>query len=207
MVPLKPALPWQLCVSLKLKPQFSEPPITSFLDTLPKPFHWRFETEEERDDLADGIEAKNKDGSKKSYDIATKMKAEGNAAFARKEEATAIQAYSDAIDAAVDAFAQKTDESEGPTKELLAICHANRAASYPLPGEEHDARKALEDGEEAERFNPAYAKAYIRQAAANEALRDIRQAKRCVERGLKLPALRNNPALKERLTDLEKAGA
>ena len=207
MVPLKPALPWQLCVSLKLKPQFSEPTIISFLDTLPKPFHWRFETEEERDDLADGIEAKNKEGSKKSYDIAIKMKAEGNAAFAKKEAATAIQAYSDAIEAALDAFAQKTDESERPTNELLAMCHANRAASYLLPGEAYDARKALEDGEDAERVNPAYAKAYIRQAAANEALKDVRQAKRCVERGLKLPELRNNPAMKERLTRLEEAGA
>lgn len=93
MPPLKPALPWQLCVSLKLKPQFSSPDIKTFLEGLPKPFHWRFETEEERENLADGIEDKNKQESEISLETAAQKKSEGNAAYVKKDGAAAIKAY------------------------------------------------------------------------------------------------------------------
>ena len=154
--PLKPALPWQLCISLKLKPQFSSPEIKTFLDCLPKPFHWRFETAEERDNLADGIEEKNKQESEILLETAAQRKSEGNAAFAKKDEAAAIKAYGDAIECAVDALAQNAEENT--TKATLAILHANRAAAYLLPGKDESTQKALKDGDMAELYDPCYAK-------------------------------------------------
>lgn len=85
LAPLKPALPWRLCVSLKLKPQFSSPDIKTFLDGLPKPFHWRSETAEERDSLADGVDDKNRQESEISLETAAQKKSEGNAAFGKMD--------------------------------------------------------------------------------------------------------------------------
>lgn len=63
-----------------------------FLDSLPKPFHWRFETTEERDNLVDGIEEENKQEAEISLGTAAQKKTEGNAAFAKKDGAAAIKA-------------------------------------------------------------------------------------------------------------------
>ncbi len=75
---------------------------------------------------------------------------------------------------------------------MLAICLANRAAAYPLHGKQKNARVALVDGEEAEKYKPGYAKSYIRQGAAHEALNDTKKAKESLKRGVKVSQLRNN---------------
>lgn len=127
-----------------------------FLDGLPEPFHWRFETAEERDNLADAIDEENKEKSKLSLETAAQKKSEGNAAFVMKDGAAAIKAYSDAIECAINALALNAEENT--TNATLAILHSNRAAAHLLPGENESAKEALEDGEMAERYDPCYAK-------------------------------------------------
>lgn len=90
---------------------------------------------------------------------ASKSKSIGNAAFARKDRSAAVTAYSDAIDSLIDALCQKPDvQQEKDAKRQLAICYANRAAAYLIPGPGMDPSKAFKDGEAAEYQDPSYAK-------------------------------------------------
>jgi hypothetical protein len=52
-------------------------------------------------------------------------------------------------------------EDEKKAKRQLAVCHANRAAAYLLPGAGLDAKAVLEDGKRAEDTDPTYEKAYV----------------------------------------------
>ncbi|KAF8226164.1 hypothetical protein L208DRAFT_1454009 [Tricholoma matsutake] len=199
--PLKPCLPWLLLLSIKFKQHL--PFLKSFLDSLPSPFHWRFETQEEADNLNEGIFQMNQQGALKGFASAEEKKKIGNAAFARKDYSTASRAYSDAIEDLLDVLSQKPDlDSEKKAKKLLAICHANRAAAYLISGEGSDATKALGDGKAAEVNDPSYAKGYIRQATAYQVLGDLESAKDAVARALGRQELENDLGLADRLIDL-----
>ena len=87
-------------------------------------------------------------------------KTEGNRAFNAKDFKRAIAEYSKAIYRAEDVADSDRgeEEAEQAARRLLAVCYANRAAAYLLPGDESDVKKALEDSKQAETYNPDYAK-------------------------------------------------
>ncbi|KAJ8515517.1 hypothetical protein ONZ45_g7062 [Pleurotus djamor] len=199
--PLKPALPWFLLLSsrLKLHAEYLKP----FLDSLPKPFHWRIETDEEATKLSDGIDQMNQTGVKIYMEFAEKAKADANAAFKARDRVGAIKGYSDAIDHLVDALSQKPkEEEEKQAHSLLAICFANRAAAYLIHGAGMDAKKAAADGENAVKVDPDYAKGYIRQAAAWQCLGDVEKAKDIIAQALSRSSLEHESGLIDRLIEL-----
>jgi len=203
--PLKPCLPWFFLVSVKLKQH--EPTIRPFLDSLPSPFHWRFETREEAEQLNDSIFETNQYGIRFGLESASKSKSIGNAAFARKDRSAAVMAYSDAIDSLIDALCQKPDiQQEKDAKRQLAICYSNRAAAYLIPGPGMDASKALKDGEAAEHQDPSYAKSYVRQATASKILGQMDAAQDAISRALRRPDLENDSGLVDRLIELQTDG-
>lgn len=158
IIPLKPCLPWFLLISIKFIAH--EEALKPFLDSLPAPFHWRYETRQEAEGVHDGVHELNKQGVKISMTLAEKSKAMGNQAFAKKDRKAALKAYSDALRYVVDVLAQNPDiQEEEKAIRLRAMCFANRAAAHLIPGEGMDAKKTLEDGEDAEKVDPSYAKA------------------------------------------------
>jgi len=159
-LPLKPGLPSHLIVSIKFTPHIAA--IKPFLDSLPAPFRWRLETRQEAEDVHEGVHALNQQGVEASLLLAEKAKTAGNKAFSKKDRQSAIKAYSEALSHLVDVLSQKpNDEDENQAVNLRAICFANRAATYLVPGNGMDLQKALEDGKAAESVNPSYAKAYV----------------------------------------------
>ncbi|KAF4614920.1 hypothetical protein D9613_002768 [Agrocybe pediades] len=199
--PLKPSLPLFLIVSIKFAAHAEV--LKPFLDSLPAPFHWRFETAQEAEIVDDGVHELNKKGVKIGMELAEKEKASGNKAFAKKDRKAAIEAYSAAVGHTTDVLSQKPDikEQEKATK-LRAVCLANRAAAQLLPGDDMNAKSALEDGKAAETLDPSYAKAYARQAAASEALGNITEAQDAIARALRRKDLENDSALVDRFLSL-----
>ncbi|KAF8892650.1 hypothetical protein BD779DRAFT_1670316 [Infundibulicybe gibba] len=203
--PLKPALPWFLLVSIKFQQHL--PTLRPFLDSLPAPFHWRLETREEANELHESVFQENERNAKLAFEQAERCKAAGNEAFSRKDRKAALDAYSEAIECLIDALSQKLDlEEERKAKRQLAICHGNRAAASLLEGSGMDAAKAIEDGKTAERFDPSYAKAYVRQATANQALGKSDDAQDAIVRALRLKELQDDKGLVDRLIEIQTGG-
>ncbi|KAF9009361.1 hypothetical protein BDQ17DRAFT_1421550 [Cyathus striatus] len=176
--PLKPSLPWFLMVSIKFKQHTKV--LKPFLDSLPKPFHWRYETVEE----AEGL--KNK----------------GNAAFSRRDRAAAMDAYTEATHCLHVALSLNLDADEEKIAERqLAICYANRAACRLLQGNGIDIRGALEDGEQAEKMDPV-----ITNPSAYQAMGKMDEAQDVIVRALLRPDLENDAGLVDRLIDLQTGG-
>ena len=117
---------------------------------------------EEEEQVASGVHEMNIAGVAKGIQTAETEKTRGNQAFAKKNRVAAVQHYTDAIDELVHAAAQKpTDAEEKKIKGMLAVCFANRAAAYLLPGEGQDAQKALEDADQAITQDAEYSKACV----------------------------------------------
>lgn len=156
---MKPCLPSALLISLKLRAHI--PNLKPFLDSLPAPFTWRLETNEESDIVNEGVHELNERGVKSSLRLATEQKLAGNAYFSRKDREGALRAYRETIDHLWDALAQNPDEHDKQTiKKNLAVCYANRAAALLIDGPGIDAKAALKDGELAEHWDPSYAKGW-----------------------------------------------
>ncbi|KAI0357870.1 hypothetical protein OH77DRAFT_1422004 [Trametes cingulata] len=173
--PLRPALPSLLLIARKLSVHVDA--LRPFLDSLPKPFTWRLETAEEEDEVASGIHAMNLEGIAKGLRNAESEKALGNQAIARKDRAGAVNHYTEAIESLRDAWGQSpTDEETKKIKTMLAVCFSNRAASWLLPGDGQDARKALKDADDAIWHDAEYGKAYYRKAKAHQLLEEPSQA-------------------------------
>ena len=151
-------LPRLLLITIKLS-QHREA-LAAFLDTLPAPFKWSIEIPEFASKVDDYLDLRMRDKLGSYMDAAEAHKAEANRAFKEKNFKTAIEEYGKAIDRAKEvAFSDRAEEEAGQAaRRLLAVCHANRAAVYLLPGDELDVKKALKDGQQAERHNPDYAK-------------------------------------------------
>jgi hypothetical protein len=136
--------------------------LRSFLDSLPKPFGWRFETREEAEEVTEGVWKLNEKGYKTCMEIAEREKAAGNKAFAANNRKAALEAYEKAIDALCDAARQALSlEEEKRVDRMIAICYSNRAATHMMPGVELDAQKALDDGQVAEKADPSYNKWFV----------------------------------------------
>ncbi|TFK82260.1 hypothetical protein K466DRAFT_530642 [Polyporus arcularius HHB13444] len=167
--PFRPQLPEVLMVARKLQAHTAA--LKPFLDSLPRPFTWRLETAEEEEEVASGVHRENVAGVAKDIRSAESAKERGNKAFASKNREQAVKLYSEAIESLNDAWAQKpSDAEERKIKSMFAVCYSNRAASYLLPGEGQDAKKALDDANNAVKYNPDYAKGYYRKAKAQQLL-------------------------------------
>ncbi|CAA7267660.1 unnamed protein product [Cyclocybe aegerita] len=200
-IPLKPCLPWFLLISIKLAPYV--PVLKPFLDSLPAPFHWRVETREEAQGVNDGVHSLNEEGVRNGLVLAEKAKVVGNNAFSQKDRKAAVKAYGEALSWLLDVLAQKPDTAdEEKAKKLQAVCYANRAAAYLIPGEGINLRKALQDGKDAEKADPGYAKAYVRQATANQLLGKKDDALDAIARALRCKDLENDTGLVDRFIEL-----
>ena len=95
------------------------------------------------------------------------LKRKGNEAYQAQKWLEAVDYYSQAID--IDA--------------TNAVLFANRSAAYLQHGE---AQRALEDAKKAVELNPQYVKAYGRQGAAHQALKDYDGAVAAYQKGLEV---------------------
>jgi hypothetical protein len=134
--------------------------VRPFLDSLPKPFSWFVEP----DSFANFLKDVAYSGRQFRFDgyvkIAQDLKIKGNEAFAKGHRKVAIKAYEEASTRVIEALnTGPTDDQEKCALTLLAILYSNLAATYLIPGEGIDAKKALIQALEAERVVPSYAKA------------------------------------------------
>ncbi|KXN89083.1 hypothetical protein AN958_06352 [Leucoagaricus sp. SymC.cos] len=200
---LEPCLPTILIIQRDF--QSHAPFLKQFLSSLPAPFSWAIESEA----------ASSCSQSIFSYDIpldmARKSKAEGNRLYREGNRQGAIVAYTDAIDRLMNAF--RSDPNKEKSKEaekLLAICSANRSATYLLPGEEvdrdSDLHEAWKNGQVAIRVDPSYAKGYMRVSTAHQRLGHLRKAQETLVNGLRRLDLQNEPGLVDRLILLQTDG-
>lgn len=221
--PLKPCLPWFLMIAIKLSPHANA--LKPFLDSLPAPFHWKIETPEEAQAVHEGVDDLNQKGVKNALTLAERSKAAGNKAFSQRDRKAALKAYTEALSYITNVLVQNPTPEDGvKVKKLQAICLANRAATYIIPGEGSDPEKALEDGKAAETADPTYSKAYaflfekhsqifmetqcryIRQASASQQLGNMDDAQDAIARALRRKDLENDSGLVDRLIDLTTGG-
>ncbi|KAI0088702.1 hypothetical protein BDY19DRAFT_890733 [Irpex rosettiformis] len=199
---LSPGLPRLLQITIKLS--HHRDVIAPFLDSLPAPFEWLIETPQLASAVGDMLDQRMQGKYASFMGAAEIAKTEGNRAFNAKEFKTAIDEYTKAIDRAWDAASSRQGtEDRKIAHRFMAVCYANRAAVYLLPGDESDVKKALEDCQNAERYNPDYAKGYYRQAKAHEALGDIQQAQETLRRALSRPELATDKTLLSLLNELD----
>ncbi|PPR04978.1 hypothetical protein CVT24_010436 [Panaeolus cyanescens] len=199
--PLKPALPWFLLISIKFSQHVDA--LRPFLDSLPKPFHWRLETRQEAEGVRDGVDEINQKHIPMSMKLAEEAKLAGNQAFAAKNRPVAIKAYTEAINHLHDVMSQNpTEEQSSKAKKLMAICLSNLSATHLLPGTGQAAEPALKAGKTAEVADPSYAKAYARQASALVILGKKDEAIETIIRALKRKDLENESGLVDRLIEL-----
>ncbi|KAI0065790.1 hypothetical protein BV25DRAFT_1836073 [Artomyces pyxidatus] len=196
--PLKAELPSYLLLSIKFAPHMEV--LTPFLASLPAPFTWELESRELNAKLSDVMYA----GLQVRFDayvgLAEEAKKVGNAAFAAKDRAGAVSAYSDALERLEDALRGARDEERAARGvRLAAVLLANRAAAYLREGEGADPALALKDAERAEEVDPSYVKSYFRQVRAHEMLGEPGKARGVVERALQRPDLKESKDLLELL--------
>ncbi|KAF9446927.1 hypothetical protein P691DRAFT_803272 [Macrolepiota fuliginosa MF-IS2] len=200
---LEPCLPSILIIQRNLKPHTLI--IKAFLDKLPVGFNWAIESEA----------ASTSSISLFSYDIPLSMakeyKSKGNQLYSQRNRKGAIYEYTNAIDRLMNALRSDPNRDKNKDAErLLAVCCANRAAAYLMPGDDvdvdSDLHEAWKDGEIAIRADPSYAKGYIRVSTAHQRLRNIKKAKETLVRGLRRTDLQNEPGLVDKLIQLQTDG-
>ncbi|KAI0065748.1 hypothetical protein BV25DRAFT_1913195 [Artomyces pyxidatus] len=203
--PFQPGLPAVLCLSVEYQPYM--PTLEPFLNTLPFPFKWALDEPELADETSAEV-FKGQDFLFSAYiALAEYAKETGNKAFAAKDRARAVEAYSDALkqlDGSV--IGLRTPEFEERSKKrdhLGAVISANRAAAYLLDGEGRDPSRALHDGLMAADMNPDYVKSYHRQARAYELLGEQGKARDVIKRALRRPALASSKELFEMLKGMQ----
>jgi hypothetical protein len=138
----EPALPDKLTLTINLKQHAAS--VRPFLDSLPKPFSWMVEPEVFSDFLRNVADT----GRHIQFDEYTKfaqdLKNKGNEAFAKGDRKAAIKAYKESITRGIEALnTRPTEDKEKQAFALLAVLHSNLAATYLMPGEKKDAKKAL----------------------------------------------------------------
>ncbi|KAI0047343.1 hypothetical protein FA95DRAFT_1606143 [Auriscalpium vulgare] len=167
---VRPRLPNRASFTVEFAPHM--PVLRPFLDSLPRPVSYHFETPPLAEEFY-----------KQSVAVADELKKKGNVAFAARDGAAALTAYMDAADHLCTALDKTPNANQdAAAKRLLVICYANCAAVYLLDGKGMDAALAL--GQEAEKADPTYAKGYHRQARSHELLGQIEEARQVLERAL-----------------------
>ncbi|KAL1741699.1 hypothetical protein HDZ31DRAFT_44842 [Schizophyllum fasciatum] len=177
--------------------------IRPFLDSLPPPFSWRYESAAEAEEVLDGVYRKSTEVWEKSTKKASEAKARGNAAIKKGDKLQAIAEYTTAIEELEQALTQKqTVEKDKETASALAICHSNRAAAH-LMGPSSDLQKSLSDGEASVHYDANYAKGYARQSTALARMGDEAKAMDILAQALAKPTLANEDGLAEMLIQLQ----
>lgn len=122
---------------------------------------WSFREEEE--EVASGLYQKSVEVVEQGMHNAEAAKERGNKAFVRKDRAQAVAQYTEAIESLTDAWVQRPTDAaeERKIKSMFAVCYSNRAASYLLAGEGQDGEKALDDADNAIKYDPDYAKGCV----------------------------------------------
>jgi hypothetical protein len=129
-----------------------------FLDTLPEPFTWLVESDSFTNIIYTGRQSQFEGYS----NLAQDLKGKGNEAFSKGQRKVAIKAYKEGIARCIEALnTQPSDEKEKGTVGLLAVLRSDFAATYLLPGEGIDAKKALDIALDAEYACPSDAKACV----------------------------------------------
>ena len=98
-------------------------------------------------------------GNKPPVWLSTDLR-DGNQALANRDRQKAIEHYTEAIESLRDAISQKpTKEDRSVITELISVCYTNRSAAWMMEGKGEDPKKALQDAEDAVRWNENYVKA------------------------------------------------
>ncbi|KAI0309842.1 hypothetical protein OF83DRAFT_1071407 [Amylostereum chailletii] len=192
----KPGLPTLLLVAPAYKSY--RPILRPFFDSLPRPFSWKF-------DSGPRTQGSNKVGLVIDVliNVGQGWKTTGNEAYAKKDIALALESYTHGIehlDYTLKEYGLKMKLDKSDTvRKLLAVFLANRAAVYLWDSKEFSPQKAEEDGRRSEDADPAYAKAYYRQARAHECLGDIAKARNVLNRALRREELKNDTGVRQEL--------
>ncbi|KAI0310336.1 hypothetical protein OF83DRAFT_1155473 [Amylostereum chailletii] len=194
--PFEPGLPTLLLLSPDYAPYHRA--LQAFFDSLPHPLTWEFNSVASRQD-ADKVQLT----VDSLLGASRRWKRVGNEAYAEKDAAQALTAYTsgiDHLDLAVKGFGSKmSPDALDAVRELLGTCHANRAAVYLWHGKEFSPKKAEADGRLAEKADPGYAKAYYRQARAHECLGDMGKACEVLRRALRQEELMDDADIQAEL--------
>ncbi|KAF9002939.1 hypothetical protein BDQ17DRAFT_510234 [Cyathus striatus] len=173
-----------------------EKAIKPFLDSIPAPFTWGVETEQEsvfRDQFGVGA------GEKRS----------ANKLFRSNLFAEAIKSYKSAIKSLNDTLGYAySEKSKIEVEEALAICHANLSAAYlaSTPTAQQNLKLALHQATKAIEYDSSYAKGHFRLSKAQELLGDVQAAMDTLASALRIPNLENNKDLVDRLLSLQTDG-
>ncbi|KAG7094259.1 hypothetical protein E1B28_007863 [Marasmius oreades] len=204
--PFKPALPSELLLDNKLHVHIDA--LRPFLDSLPKPLHWSVESREAASQVKDIAFEEKQELISRCMAMANHFKEKGNQSFKAGKRKEALDLYQHAIDSLFKIFGAGDPDEEQVEKasRWIAVCRANRAATWLLNGEGKDAEKALEEAKMAENLYPGYAKGYFRQACAFQALGKLAEAQDAVVRGLKRSELERDTSLADVLIELQTDG-
>ncbi|KAI0047349.1 hypothetical protein FA95DRAFT_1541325 [Auriscalpium vulgare] len=202
-----PILPNFILFSIKFAPHMAV--MRPFLDALPKPFYYRVATPAPAETQQDKEDEGQQDRYQQYIALAEDAKETADAAFRALDRAAALDAYTEALQHLWDALRQRSnDEQEAPgLKKRLAVCLANRAATYLLEGEGIDAERALQDSRMAEKLDPTYPKGYYRQARSHELLGQVEEARQTLQRALARKDVRNKEGLVDALRVLKQRGS
>ncbi|KAI0310340.1 hypothetical protein OF83DRAFT_881799 [Amylostereum chailletii] len=199
---LPPSLPELMIFSPGFAPYLSI--LRPFLDSLPSPLRWTFETADIRAAEVVADELGHEFRGAKYLDLAEKCRSAGLLAYTKKNRAGALDAFARGTELAESALGEAGDPGQrAAAHRMIAVCLANRAGVYLVDGPGMNAKNALRDAQKAEGADPTYIKAYHRQARAHEHLGDLVKARDVMTRALQISGMENEPSLRAELRRLE----
>jgi len=157
-----PQIPENVCFSYNLM-QY-QAALQPFLSTLP--MRYVFEPLELRNLFLEEGYAEGAQLFRRSIEIVTSVKEQGNEAFAANDRIAAVILYEAAVEDVEKLLLKGMSHEEDRQREakaLLAVCLANCAAARMLeiPGHERDLEGAKANAESAIAADPGYAKGYV----------------------------------------------
>lgn len=91
------------------------------------------------------------------------LKNDGNVAYRSGDALKAADAFHEAGDCVKDLLEQVLQPSEvAIARRFLAVCYANRAVVWLLPGQKMDLKRCVEDALKAEDSDPSYSKSSVK---------------------------------------------
>ncbi|KAF9036708.1 hypothetical protein BJ165DRAFT_1614896 [Panaeolus papilionaceus] len=201
--PLVPSVPTRLTISFELAKYLDK--LEPFLGSLPGPIEWHIQSSKMTVDIAYAQHQELEDFKLQSMILAEEAKAKGNFAYAANKADDALESYFEAINhlERIIKLQNVTGKDTVKAKKLLAVCFANRAAAYMLPGEKgRRLEQAWKAGVQSEWMDPSYAKAYIRQVNAMVLLGRKEDAIDVIINAIQRDDLKDHAGLVDRLIDL-----
>ncbi|KAF9078765.1 hypothetical protein BDP27DRAFT_1281539 [Rhodocollybia butyracea] len=135
------------------------------------------------------------------------LKNDGNDAYRLGDGLKAADKFHEAGEHVKDLLEQELDASDAAiARRLLAVCYANRAMVWLMPGKIRDLRRCVEDALKAEDSDPSYSKAYLRQSRGYQGLGEFDKAMDTVARALSREDLKDDMDLSQALIVLQTDG-